>query len=71
MGASTVLPTAARLDDSLGVHRKTLTGGIRQAARLMKASNVADAIINVTSSVGLDATIGQINYSAAKGAVVA
>ena len=32
---------------------------------------VGGSILNVTSSAGLQGTIGQINYSAAKGAVIA
>jgi 3-oxoacyl-[acyl-carrier protein] reductase len=43
--------------------------GIRTAARRMIASGTEGAIVNVTSSAALNGTIGQINYSAAKGAV--
>jgi 3-oxoacyl-[acyl-carrier protein] reductase len=58
-------------DAVLRVHVGGTFFGIREAARAMKASKVAGTIINVTSSAGLDGTIGQINYSAAKGAVIA
>lgn len=55
----------------LDVHVRGTFFGIREAARVMKASDTPGAIINVTSSAGLDGTIGQINYSAAKGAIAA
>jgi len=55
----------------LRVHVLGTFFGIREAARAMKASKAAGTIINVTSSAGLDGTVGQINYAAAKGAVVA
>jgi 3-oxoacyl-[acyl-carrier protein] reductase len=44
---------------------------MREAARRMIASGTAGSVINVTSAAGLAGTIGQINYSAAKGAIVA
>jgi 3-oxoacyl-[acyl-carrier protein] reductase len=43
--------------------------GIRAAARRMIATGKGGSIVNVTSSAALQGTIGQINYSAAKGAV--
>lgn len=58
-------------DAVLSVHVRGTFFGIREAARIMKVSKVAGTIINVTSSAGLDGTVGQINYSAAKGAVIA
>jgi 3-oxoacyl-[acyl-carrier protein] reductase len=58
-------------DEVLRVHVRGTFLGIREAARSMKASNTPGAIINVTSSAGLDGTIGQINYAAAKGAIIA
>jgi 3-oxoacyl-[acyl-carrier protein] reductase len=45
--------------------------GVQVAARRMIAAGAGGAIVNVTSSAGLNGTIGQINYSAAKGAVTA
>jgi 3-oxoacyl-[acyl-carrier protein] reductase len=45
--------------------------GLRAAARQMIEHQVAGAVINVTSSAGLQGTIGQVNYSAAKGAITA
>jgi 3-oxoacyl-[acyl-carrier protein] reductase len=45
--------------------------GARAAARQMTEHQVSGSIINVTSSAGLQGTIGQVNYSAAKGAVTA
>lgn len=43
--------------------------GVREAARHMIAAGLGGSIINVTSSAGLQGTIGQINYAAAKGAI--
>jgi 3-oxoacyl-[acyl-carrier protein] reductase len=45
--------------------------GLQVAARRMIAAGAGGTIVNVTSSAGLNGTIGQINYSAAKGAVTA
>jgi 3-oxoacyl-[acyl-carrier protein] reductase len=59
----------AEFDLVLRVHARGTFLGIREAARHMIASGVQGSIINVTSSAGLQGTIGQINYSAAKGAV--
>ncbi len=58
-------------DAVLAVHARGTFLGMREAARRMIASETAGSIINVTSSAGLGGTIGQINYSAAKGAIVA
>lgn len=53
------------------VHVRGTFLGIREAAKRMIASTVRGSIVNVTSSAGLNGTIGQINYSAAKGAIIA
>jgi 3-oxoacyl-[acyl-carrier protein] reductase len=45
--------------------------GIRAAARRMIAGETPGTILNVTSSAGLQGTIGQINYAGAKGAITA
>ena len=55
----------------LAVHVEGTFLWMREAARRMMASGTPGSIINVTSAAGLDGTIGQINYSAAKGAIVA
>lgn len=55
----------------LSVHARGTFLGLREAARRMIASCRSGSIINVTSSAGLQGTIGQVNYSAAKGAIVA
>ncbi|MGH9034753.1 MAG: SDR family NAD(P)-dependent oxidoreductase [Acidimicrobiia bacterium] len=55
----------------LAVHVRGMFLGMREAARRMIASGTAGSVINVTSAAGLAGTIGQINYSAAKGAIVA
>ena len=58
-------------DDVLAVHARGSFLGMRESARRMIASETPGTIINVTSSAGLGGTIGQINYSAAKGAIIA
>lgn len=45
--------------------------GTRCAARRMRAADEGGSIINVTSSAGLQGTIGQVNYAAAKGGIAA
>jgi 3-oxoacyl-[acyl-carrier protein] reductase len=57
--------------DVLAVHVHGTFLGIRAAARQMIESQSGGVILNVTSSAGLQGTIGQINYSAAKGAITA
>jgi 3-oxoacyl-[acyl-carrier protein] reductase len=57
--------------DVLAVHVHGTFLGIRTAARQMIESQSGGVILNVTSSAGLQGTIGQINYSAAKGAITA
>jgi 3-oxoacyl-[acyl-carrier protein] reductase len=54
----------------LSVHAGGTFLGMREAARRMIAHGLGGVILNVTSSAGLQGTIGQINYSAAKGAIV-
>ena len=61
--------TVADFDLVLRVHVRGSFIGVREAARRMKASGTRGSIINVTSAAGLNGTIGQINYSAAKGAI--
>lgn len=63
--------TVADFDSVLAVHARGTFLGLSEAARRMIASQTAGCILNVTSSAGLQGTIGQINYSAAKGAIVA
>ena len=61
----------ADFDSVMRVHARGTFLGIREAARRMMATETAGVIINVTSSAGLQGTRGQINYSAAKGAIIA
>jgi 3-oxoacyl-[acyl-carrier protein] reductase len=63
--------TVADFDLVLGVHAKGTFIGTREAARRMMASEHQGVIVNVTSSAGLQGTIGQINYAGAKGAIIA
>ncbi len=58
-------------DSVLAVHARGTFLGLREAARRMVASETKGVIVNVTSSAGLGGTIGQINYSSAKGAIIA
>jgi len=53
------------------VHARGTFLGIATAARAMIDAGLGGSIINVTSSAGLQGTIGQINYAAAKGAIIA
>lgn len=62
---------ASDFDLVMNVHARGTFLGIREAARRMIARETAGVILNVTSSAGLQGTRGQINYSAAKGAIVA
>lgn len=62
---------ADAFDDVMSVHARGTFLGIREAARRMVATGTAGVIVNVTSLAGLGGTIGQINYSAAKGAITA
>lgn len=56
-------------DRVMSVHARGTFLGLREAACRMIESGTAGVILNVTSSAGLQGTIGQINYSAAKGAI--
>lgn len=58
-------------DAVIAVHARGTFLGIREAARRMVEQGTEGVIINVSSSAGLGGTIGQINYSAAKGAILA
>ncbi|MFF5259968.1 SDR family NAD(P)-dependent oxidoreductase [Actinomadura viridis] len=62
---------AGAFDDVMAVHARGTFLGIREAARRMVAAGTPGVIVNVTSVAGLGGTIGQINYSAAKGAIIA
>jgi 3-oxoacyl-[acyl-carrier protein] reductase len=61
--------TVDDFDRVLRVHVRGTFLGTREAARRMTAREHHGAIVNVTSAAGLQGTIGQINYSAAKGAI--
>lgn len=61
----------ADFDLVLGVHARGTFLGLREAARRMIAAGTPGVVLNVTSSAGLQGTVGQVNYSAAKGAVTA
>ena len=64
--------TVDDFDLVLRVHARGTFLGIREAARTMREGGAGGGVIlNVTSSAGLQGTIGQINYSAAKGAIIA
>jgi 3-oxoacyl-[acyl-carrier protein] reductase len=67
--------TAMSADDFdlvMRVHARGTVLGLRAASRRMaRDGGGGSSIVNVTSSAGLDGTIGQINYAAAKGAIVA
>jgi 3-oxoacyl-[acyl-carrier protein] reductase len=58
-------------DSVIAVHARGTFLGLSEAARRMIASETKGCILNVTSSAGLQGTIGQINYAAAKGAIIA
>lgn len=60
----------ADFESVMAVHARGTFLGVREAARRMMASGTAGSIVNVTSSAGLAGTIGQINYAAAKGAII-
>lgn len=63
--------TAEDFDSVIAVHLRGTFFGIREAARRMIETGTGGTIINVTSSAGLAGTIGQINYAAAKGGIIA
>lgn len=56
-------------DAVLRVHLSGTFYGLRAAARVMREAGYG-RIINITSAGGIDGTIGQINYSAAKAGIV-
>lgn len=60
----------ADFEQVLKVHAVGTFLGTREAARRMLASGERGCILNVTSAAGLQGTIGQVNYAAAKGAIV-
>jgi len=62
---------ASDFDLVMAVHARGTFLGTREAARRMIASETRGTILNVTSSAGLQGTVGQVNYSAAKGAITA
>ena len=55
----------------MAVHARGTFLGVREAARRMIQRGRGGVILNVTSSAGLQGTIGQINYAGAKGAITA
>lgn len=61
---------SADFDQVVEIHLKAAFIGVQTAARHMMERRYGK-IINVTSAAGLVGTIGQINYSAAKGGIVA
>lgn len=63
--------TTDQFDLVMRVHARGTFLGMRAAGRRMREAGTRGSIINVTSSAGLNGTIGQINYAAAKGAIVA
>jgi 3-oxoacyl-[acyl-carrier protein] reductase len=61
--------TEEQWDQVVDIHLKAAFLCAQAAARQMKVQN-SGKIINVTSVAGLVGTVGQINYSAAKGGVI-
>lgn len=61
----------ADFDSVIAVHARGTFLGTREAARRMVERGTEGVIVNVSSSAGLGGTVGQINYSAAKGAIIA
>lgn len=61
--------TQADFDQVIDVHLKGTFMCVQIAARHMREKK-SGRIINVTSSAGILGTIGQINYSAAKGGII-
>ena len=58
-------------DDVWSVNGRGVFLALREAATRMIDAGKKGSIVTVTSSAALQGTIGQINYSAAKGAVIA
>lgn len=63
--------TVEDFDLVMAVHARGTFLGVREAARRMIERGRGGVILNVTSSAGLQGTIGQINYAGAKGAITA
>lgn len=63
--------TTDEFDTVWSVNGRGVFLALREAATRMIDAGKAGAIVTVTSSAALQGTIGQINYSASKGAVVA
>ena len=68
--AMLVKMTEAQWDRVVNVHLKGTFNCTQAAARYMKEKNYGK-IINVISAAGIYGTIGQVNYSAAKGGIIA
>lgn len=62
--------TDEQWDQVIAVNQTAVFRAIRAAARQMKEQQYG-RIINITSAAALDGSIGQINYSATKGAIIA
>ena len=62
--------TDEQWDQVILVNQTAVFRSIRAAARQMMKQNYG-RIINVTSAAGIDGSIGQINYAATKGAIMA
>ena len=67
--AMLVKMTVEDFDQVLAVHARGTFLGMRAAAVRMVAADRGGVILNLASSAGLQGTIGQVNYSAAKGAI--
>ncbi len=61
--------TGAQWDQVLGIHLKAAWLMVKAAHSAFKAQG-SGKIINVTSVAGLVGTVGQVNYSAAKGGII-
>jgi 3-oxoacyl-[acyl-carrier protein] reductase len=61
--------TDEQWDTVIGVNLSAVFRGVRAAARVMRERNYG-RIINATSAAGIDGSIGQINYAAAKAGVI-
>ena len=62
--------TDEQWDAVIKINQTAAFRAIRAAARQMQKQNYG-RIINVTSAAGIDGSIGQINYAATKGAIMA
>lgn len=61
--------TEEQWDLVINVHLKGTFNCTQVAARQMISQKSGGSIVNVTSSAGIQGTIGQVNYSAAKGGI--